>query len=49
MFVSRLRFALFNDVESGAGLFDVLVAHDPRLNIDIEALTGWGVIGTDLV
>ena len=45
-FVCGLDVCFFGDVKLGAGLANILVAHNSRFDIDVEALTCRGKVGT---
>lgn len=47
--VGRLDVVLIDDVQLGAGVVDVLVAHVAEFHIDVEAFSCGGVVGSDLV
>lgn len=48
-FLCGLYVCFFSDVKLGTSLTNILVAHNSCFDIDIEALTSWGKVCSDLM
>jgi len=48
-FLCGLHVCFFSNVKLGTRLINIFVAHNSCFDIDIEALTSWGKVCSDLV